>query len=82
MFTQYEMTAEMPIQIDEWRTGRRSEISLQDGMRWKQMGREMAPELPKMKVISLFWLLIERRLSHGQVKIFTDLNACSFILCV
>lgn len=51
------MTAEMSIQIDEWRTGGRGEISLQgkgcgttppkDGMRKKQMGREMAPELPR-----------------------------------
>lgn len=33
-----------------------------------------------MKAVSLFWWLIERRLSLGQVKIFSDLNpiCCSF----
>lgn len=56
MFTPCEMTAEMSIQIDEWRSdffffslqGKRCGIShLKDGMRKKQMGREMAPELPR-----------------------------------
>lgn len=88
MFTRCEMTAEMSIQIHEWRTGWRSEISLQgkgcgisplkDGMRKKQMGREMAPSYVGTKDESdfLVWVaIIERRLSHGQVKIFTDLNS-------
>lgn len=34
MFTQCEMTAEMSIQIDEWRTGGRSEISQQGKWVW------------------------------------------------
>lgn len=57
MFTQCKMTAEKSIQRDEWRMEGRSEFflfcseksgvsTLKDGMRKKQMGTEMAPELP------------------------------------
>lgn len=84
MCTQWGMTADMSVQRDEWRR----ESSLQGEGVWdfcfkiwderETDGQGDGPwvtPVTRMKVISLFGSLIERWLSHGLVKIFTDLNS-------